>query len=46
MKSLTEEIATVLEALRHKKKFNREDWEIMLLAQLMEEDGHEAERTH
>ena len=46
MKSLKEEIETVLAALAAKKKFNREDWEIMLLAQLMEEDGHDAERTH
>ncbi len=46
MKSLKEEIATVLQALAGKKKFNREDWEILLLAQLMEEDGHEAERNH
>ena len=46
MESLKKEIETVLTALAGKKKFNREDWEIMLLAQLMEEDGHEAERTH
>ena len=46
MNTLEDELKAVLAAMAARKKFSRDDWEVLLLAKLIEEDGHEEQQSH
>lgn len=46
MNTLQQELDTLLAAIAAQKKFSRDDWEALLLAKLVEEDGHEQQQSH
>ena len=46
MNALQEELQALLAAIATQKKFTRDDWEVLLLAKLVEEDGHEEPQSH